>query len=59
MIGGLGRGQKAPAVDVAGQSEQKDAAWFTSGTPIAGWDASVWTFSAGAYPTLTDNPERP
>lgn len=59
MIGGLGRGQKAPAVDVAGQSEQKDATWFTSGTPIAGWDASVWTFSAGAYPTLTNNPERP
>ena len=59
MIGGLGRGQKNPAVDVAGQSEQEDAVWFISGTPIVGWDASVWTFSAGAYPTLTDNPERP
>lgn len=59
MIGGLGRGQKSPAVDVAGQSEQKDAAWFTSGVPFTGWDASVWTFSAGAYPMLTNNPERP
>ena len=58
MIGGLGRGSKKQAVDIAGQSEQKDAAWFTSGTPIAGWDTSVWVFSAGSYPTLASNPEK-
>ncbi len=58
MAGGLGRGAKKNPVDVAGQAEVKDNAWFVSGAPIDGWNTSVWTFTPGGYPSLTNNPEQ-
>lgn len=53
--GGLG-GNLTP-VDIEGKAEGKNDTWFKSGTPITGWDTSIWQFTPGAYPSLTNNPE--
>lgn len=58
MIGGLGQGADKVAIDKPGQAEGKNASWFTSGIPVAEWDTSVWTFTAGNYPSLTGNKQR-
>lgn len=58
MVGGLSTaGSKGVATDVAGKAVAKDEAFFTSGTPIDGWDTSVWKFEAEKFPTLISNPE--
>lgn len=55
-VGGLGG--NVPPADLAGAAEGKTTASMQVAAPYTtNWNTSIWSFTAGQYPTLKNNPE--